>query len=144
MIEKNKKIPVIPLFAGILILIHVVLIESVTPPAFDSGSMRYLLYWLMVSLSSIGTNLLALYVGYTMSSLSTPWRKLSKIAFYLVVLGLLSVLWGGITFKAFASSDLWILLLPISSNRFPFAASMLVLCLVGPFLIKVINHMGLE
>lgn len=63
--SKISKASIIPFFAGVLILLHYILVSSVTPPTNNGLGIRYLFYWLLVIISSIGTNLLALYLGYT-------------------------------------------------------------------------------
>ena len=61
---KVKRSSIIPLFAGALILLHYILNTAVTPPANAGLGIRYLVYWFLVIVSSIGTNLIAIYLGY--------------------------------------------------------------------------------
>jgi phosphoglycerol transferase MdoB-like AlkP superfamily enzyme len=142
MVEKIKKQPLIPLFAGILILLHDVLLKSVTPPAFAGGSSRYLLYWLLVLVSSVGTNLLVLYVGYHMRVTDKPVRRLAQAGFYLVTLGLISVIWSSLAFGSFSARDFWIPWRPISTNQFPFATSLMIWYLLGPLLLELIQKLS--
>lgn len=129
-----KKVSIIPLLAALLILLHYILANAVIPPASDTMNTRYLGYWLLTITSGIGTNLLALYLGYTATLTKHPWRRLPKIAFYLVLTGFISVIWGITFFQSFETKDLWIALFPISYNNFPFASSMLIWYVLGPIL----------
>jgi len=96
---KLKRLPAIPLLAGVLILLHYILINAVAPPVNSSWGIRYSGYWLLVIASSIGTNLLALYLGYTACLTKKPWQRLGKIAFYLVMTSLIGVIWGLIFYR---------------------------------------------
>lgn len=132
----SKKLSIIPLFATILILLHYVLANALTAPSNAGLGVRYLGYWVLVIVSSIGTNLLALYLGYMAIQTKQPWRNLGKIFFYVVLTGFIGVIWGICFFQTFGTQDLWVALFPISYNNFPFASSMLVWYIVGPFLAK--------
>ena len=141
---KLKRLPAIPLLAGVLILLHYILINAVAPPVNSSWGIRYSGYWLLVIASSIGTNLLALYLGYTACLTKKPWQRLGKIAFYLVMTSLIGVIWGLIFYKAFDVQDLWIGLFPISYNNFPFATSILIWYVGGPFIARYIANFSQE
>lgn len=134
----SKRAAFIPLFAGSLILLHTILINAVTPPVHLAFGLRYLFYWLLTIFSGLGTNLLALYLGYTAGLTKKPWQQLTKISFYFIIISLLSVLGGILWFKTFAARDLWLILFPISYDLFPFAASILFWYITGPFLVRYI------
>lgn len=140
--SKISKASIIPFFAGVLILLHYILVSSVTPPTNNGLGIRYLFYWLLVIISSIGTNLLALYLGYTAMNDKYPWRKLVKIALYLGLTVATSVIIGIVFFHRFSAKDLWLMFVPISHADFPFAASMLIWYSLGPILAQGLAHIS--
>lgn len=139
---KVKRSSIIPLFAGALILLHYILNTAVTPPANAGLGIRYLVYWFLVIVSSIGTNLIAIYLGYIAKLDKHPWHKLSKLAFYFLAIGLISIILSVAFFQRFAIRDLWLLLFPISHHDFPFAASILVWYILGPFLVAAFQKLS--
>jgi phosphoglycerol transferase MdoB-like AlkP superfamily enzyme len=134
MIQEDKRLPLIPLIAGILLLLQSILINSITPPLNEGWGIRYLIYWLFVIISSTGTNLIALYLGYQANKQAKPWQNLSMIYFYLLTIGILTVAFGVFFYNGFSARDLWIPFVPISSHEFPLAASLLVPYILGPYL----------
>ncbi|MBW4802154.1 alkaline phosphatase family protein [Loigolactobacillus coryniformis] len=143
MINKNvKSISFIPLVASFLILMHYILVSAVTPPTNTGIGFRYLFYWLLVILSSTGTNILVLYLGYVAKLNRKPWEKIGRIASYFVAINIVGVIWGVIFFQSFAAKDLWQTFFPISSNQVPFAASLLIWYVLGPFveITTKLNH----
>ncbi|MBW4806530.1 hypothetical protein, partial [Loigolactobacillus coryniformis] len=144
MINKNvKSISFIPLVASFLILMHYILVSAVTPPTNTGIGFRYLFYWLLVILSSTGTNILVLYLGYVAKLNRKPWEKIGRIASYFVAINIVGVIWGVIFFQSFAAKDLWQTFFPISSNQVPFAASLLIWYVLGPFIVEIttkLNH----
>ena len=134
----------IPLFAGALILLHYILVTAVTPPVNGGLGIRYLVYWFLIISSSIGTNLIAVYLGYTAELTKHPWRKSGRLIFYLLIVGLLSIIWSAVFFKSFAARDLWLFLFPISHHDFPFAASILIWYILGPFLVKALKKLTIK
>lgn len=137
-----QRIPIIPLWAGLLIILSTILRYSVTPPGTGGAGIRYLAYWLLLIGSSIGTNVLALYLGYTAKSTSNPINRLSKIAFYLVTATFICGICGATIYKIFNPRDFWIGLLPISYNNFPFASSMMVWYIAGPIIDQQISKLS--
>lgn len=139
---QQKRISVIPFFSAILILTHYILVNAVTPPSNAGMGLQYLTYWVLVAVSSIGTNLIALYLGYLAKSTKNPVKNLGRIAYYLILTGIISVIWAVLFFKAFTIKDLWITLVPITYNNFTFAASILVWYIAGPFLVHYIKNLS--
>lgn len=139
---KVKRSSIIPLFAGALILLHYILTTAVTPPVNGGLGIRYLVYWFLVIVGSIGTNLIAIYLGYIAKLNKQPWRKLSKLAFYFLTIGLISIILSFVFFKKFVLRDLWLLFFPISHHDFPFAASILVWYILGPFLVEACQKLS--
>lgn len=126
----------IPLVSGLLVAWHLVLVNSVTPPIIMQSTGRYLSYWLFVLISSVGLNLLALYLGYCATPNGQPWRRLSQLGYYLVGAGLISAIVVGLSFHELSARDLWLPWLPLSSNRFPWAAGILGWYLAGPYIAR--------
>ncbi|KRO09529.1 hypothetical protein IV59_GL000490 [Paucilactobacillus hokkaidonensis] len=126
----------------LLLILNQILTYSVTPPNSGGQPMRYLLYWLMFLISSIGTNLIVLYLGFTSRQTKNSIKKLSKIYFYLICIGLFGVIFSVVAFKSFASQDLWLLLFPISHNDFPLASSILLWYVFGSLISKYIHKLS--
>lgn len=127
----------------ILLIVNQVLLYSVTPPSSDGQPTRYLIYWFMFLISSIGTNLIVLHLGYNANKSEFAISKLSKIYFYLVCTGVLGIVFAIIAFKAFSSVDIWLLFFPISHNNFPFAASVLIWYVFGYQISNFFSHLSL-
>ncbi|KRK39236.1 alkaline phosphatase family protein [Loigolactobacillus bifermentans] len=132
----KSPLPLIPLVAGCLLAWHLVLVNSVTPPIMVQSTSRYLAYWLMVLISSVGLNLLALYLGYRATPTGQPWRQLGHFGYYLVGAGLISAVVVGLSFHELSARDLWLPWLPFSSNRFPWATGLVGWYLAGPLIAR--------
>jgi phosphoglycerol transferase MdoB-like AlkP superfamily enzyme len=141
-VTKNKNLTLIPLFSGMLLVLNDVLVNGVTPPVSDGQ--KYPVYWLLVLISSVGTNLLALYLGFNADTAKNNWKKLGRIGFYLVTLGLIGVILSVAIWGKFAARDVWLPWLPISDNQFTFASSMMVWYLAGPFLAAKIKQLSVK
>ncbi len=75
----------------LLLILNQILTYSVTPPNSGGQPMRYLLYWLMFLISSIGTNLIVLYLGFTSRQTKNSIKKIKQNIF---LLNLYWIIWG--------------------------------------------------
>ncbi|WP_137598144.1 hypothetical protein [Paucilactobacillus kaifaensis] len=141
-ISKKIEINLVPIIAIVLMNINQILVHSVTPPDSGGQPTRYLIYWLLFLVSSVGTNLIVLYLGYTSRQTVKPITKLSKIYFYLVSIGLIGILFSIIISNSFASQDLWLLLFPISHNDFQLASSILIWYVFGPMISRYVHTLS--
>lgn len=126
-------------FAFLLIIINTVLKYSVTAPISVDQPTRYVIYWELLLISSMGVNLLVLAMGFFSDTFQNPVSKLNKIYLNFLFIGLIAVIICAIIFKKFSSSDIWILFFPVSHNDFELASSLLIFFVFGNYIRKIIE-----
>lgn len=106
---------------------------ATTPPV------RYGLIWLLESLSFVCINLYVLISSYFMVGSTFRLSRIAKLwlitLFYSLTVGLAVCLIAGETFH-------WQWALPVSTGEYWFVTDYLLLCLVAPFLNRLIHHVS--
>ena len=121
----------IPFTISILFILNQILTSAATPPLIGEQPYRYLLYWFLLIFSSASINLIPLYMGALARNNPNPIKKLGKIGFIFLSIGISGVLLALLLFKSFAARDVWLLFFPLSHNDFHLAASLLIWYVLG-------------
>lgn len=127
-------------FASLFMIIQRVLITATVVPEYAQNPTRFYVYNILLALTAVGGNLLALYMGYFSNKLekSNSLKMISR--FYLIYLLL------AIMINIFCASvnirDYWIILFPISQNLFGFAVSFILIFIFGSMITSNLNKLS--
>lgn len=122
-----------------MIMQHV-LVSVTVIPEYAQNPKRFYIYNILVGLTAIGGNLLALYLGYHANEIreKKPLQLLPK--FYLIYLILTFAI--NIFCKSLNLSDYWKIFFPISQNMFGFAVSFMLIFLLSSFLVTKLDKLS--
>lgn len=117
-----------------------VLISATVIPDYAQYPKRFYLYNIVLGLTAIGGNLLALYLGFHAEKLEEkkPLRSLS--GFYMIYVMLILAI--NLFCKTSKLSNYWRIVFPISQNMFEFAVSIMLIFMVSPILAKHLKKLS--
>ncbi|MBS5819969.1 LTA synthase family protein [Enterococcus gilvus] len=120
-----------------MIMNHV--LTSITViPEYAQNPKRFYIYNILLGLTAIGGNLLALYLGYHSEKLKGKKPLQTLPGFYLIYVVLTFTI--NIVCKSFNLSDYWKIFFPISQNMFGFAVSFMLVFLLSPIAVTNLNR----
>lgn len=135
---KNARL-IIP-FAVLLLLINQILGSAVTPPSISGQPERYILFWVMFIFSSLGNNLIPLWLGKNATRFHViNVRKIITDYFFVCMTILLISL---IVFKHLLSINFLEIFFPISSNSFQLGISSLILLIFSKKINELIDNLS--
>lgn len=140
-VTKSNKYGILTIgMATILMIMQHVLVSVTVIPEYAQNPKRFYIYNILVGLTAIGGNLLALYLGYHANEIreKKPLQLLPK--FYLIYLILTFAI--NIFCKSLNLSDYWKIFFPISQNMFGFAVSFMLIFLLSSFLVTKLDKLS--
>ena len=138
--HRNKYGVVTIAFACFFMIVQRILISATVIPEYTENPTRFYVYNILLALTSVGGNILALYLGYHSNKIAGK-KPINKIAgFYLIYLILTLLI--NIGCLSINIRDYWIILFPISQNVFGFAVSFILVFLLNPVIITHLDKLS--
>lgn len=136
--KKNKYSVLTIVFATLFMIMNHVLTSITVIPEYAQNPKRFYIYNILLGLTAIGGNLLALYLGYHSEELKDKKPLQTLPGFYLIYVVLTFTI--NIVCKSFNLSDYWKIFFPISQNMFGFAVSFMLVFLLSPIAVTNLNR----
>lgn len=127
-------------FATVFMIVQHVLNSVTVVPEFAQNPKRFYIYNILLGLTAIGGNILALYLGYQAERFKEKRLLQMLPGFYLIYLTITFAI--NIFCKSFNLSVYWKIFFPISQNMFPFAVSFMLIFLLSPFFATNLNKLS--
>ncbi|MGM0339695.1 LTA synthase family protein [Enterococcus sp. AZ007] len=124
-------------FASVFMIIQRVLITATVVPEYAQNPTRFYIYNILLALTAVGGNLLALYMGYyanenVKKNFISPLGRMYLM--YVLLALIINIFCLSVNIR-----DYWIILFPISQNLFGFAVSFLFVFASSPLIVTHLN-----
>ena len=144
--ERQSNLELLRIIAMLCIVLHHSCVHSGFTQPIAMFSISGVLLNMTVYLGDLGNSLFLLISGYFMVNTSFSLRRVLRVwaqmLFYSV--GLTFVLWlcGALEGQALTFRDVLRMFFPVSTQRYWFASTYVIFCLLAPFLNKLLHSIG--